>query len=282
VWLDRKGERIGTVGKAADYGQIALSPDESRLAVELASDIWTMDLARGVPTRLTSEPGDHIDPVWSPDGRELAFTVYREGQYHLHRKSLAGSEPERPLLELPQSAFPEDWTGGGATLLYITRPPEAGVIWAATPGAEVEPEPLVETPAWIDEPHLSPDGRWLAYTSVDSGQSEVYVGPFRRPGETVRVSPEGGGQPRWRGDGRELFYVTSDGRLMAVTVRAGKERLEFDLPEALFGGVIAAPNRDHYAVTADGQRFLVTVPVDQGEGQHLHVVVNWPSLLESR
>jgi Tol biopolymer transport system component len=125
---------------------------------------------------------------------------------------------------------------------------------------------------------VSPDGRWLAYISRESERWDVYVEPFRSPGERVRVSPEGGGQPTWRGDGKELFYVTPEGELMAVAVSESSGRLEVSLPKRLFGGVLSEPTHNLYAATRDGQRFLVVTPV-QG-GMRIHVVTNWPELLK--
>ena len=122
-------------------------------------------------------------------------------------------------------------------------------------------ETILEKSSFLDEPQVSPDGRWLAYVSDESGRSEVYVEPFRRPGERVRVSTDGGGQPKWRADGKELFYVAPSGRLMAVDVSVSAGRLEVALPVSLFGGLNADPIWDMYALTRDGQRFLVVVPV---------------------
>ena len=133
---------------------------------------------------------------------------------------------------------------------------------------------------------MSPDGRWLAYISDESGRDEIYVEPFRRPGERLRVSRGGGGQPKWRGDGRELFYRSHDGQLMAVDVQEAASGLEVGTPEGLFpaDALRAAPGvgpeSDEYAVTADGQRFLLMMRVEEDVKQRIHVVTNWPSLLE--
>lgn len=137
----------------------------------------------------------------------------------------------------------------------------------------------------VDKPSVSPDGRWLAYISQESGRYEVYVEPFRRRGESVRVSAGGGGQPSWRGDGKELFYLSLDGSLMAVDVRSGASGLEVGLPTTLVAArdvraVVEGPDYNDYGVTADGQRFLVKRSVDEGERQRIHVLLDWPSLLE--
>jgi hypothetical protein len=130
----------------------------------------------------------------------------------------------------------------------------------------------------VDGPQVSPDGRWLAYASDETGEWEVYVRPFRRGGEKVRISPEGGRQPRWRGDGKELFYVMPRGQLMALDVRASGERLEVGLPRELFNAGVSSAVVDEYGVTRDGQRFLVIRPVE-GTARSVKMILNWPSLL---
>lgn len=145
--------------------------------------------------------------------------------------------------------------------------------------ADAEPETVLQQGGQLDEPQISPDGRWLACISDESGAFEVYVEPLRRAGERVRVSPDGGGQPRWRGDGNELYYVSPAGELMAVDVRAGETSLDVGLPAVLFGGVRANPTTDEYAVTADGQRFLVKVSTGDSPGPRVRVILNWTLLL---
>jgi Tol biopolymer transport system component len=286
TWLDRQGAKLRTVGQPERYRQIALAPDEGRVAAEIsdggASDIWTIDLARGVATRLTSGPGDKYNPVWSPDGRDLAFTFIRNaGVALVYHQALQGNTPASPVGQDLEGVFPECWSSPAKALLYVTlQSPEGQAFGMLSPDGDAEPETILKRNSRIDEPQVSPDGRWLAYASQESGQFEVYVQPFRQEGEGVRVSTEGGGQPRWRGDGRELFYVSPAGRLMAVDVGAKGDRIEVGLPVALFAGVNPDPSTDHYAATADGQRFLVPLPVGEEAAARIHVVTNWTSLLE--
>jgi hypothetical protein len=160
--------------------------------------------------------------------------------------------------------------------------PDAGTnqaIWALPLDGSGEAETLVEAGYAFDEPQVSPDGRWLAYGAQETGPWEVYLMPFRRDGERVRVSPAGGRQPRWRGDGRELFYLTPQGELVSVEVREAGGHLELGLPGELFHAGVSNPVLDEYAVTKDGQRFLVITPVEES-GWSLNVVLNWPSLLD--
>jgi dipeptidyl aminopeptidase/acylaminoacyl peptidase len=247
---------------------------------EAQSDIWTIDVARGVVTRQTFDPASDFNPVWSPDSRELAFNSLRDGPPRLYRKALQGEAPASPLGQGLSMVFPECWSGPAIVYLAEADNLKTHAFGVLPSDGDAKPETILTKSFRIDEPHVSPDGRWLAYNSEESSRWEVYVAPFRREGERVRVSTEGGGQPRWRGDGKELFYVSRDGQLMAVDVRATGDRIDIGLPVALFSGVIADPTTDHYSATADGQRFLVPVPVGQEFQRRLHVVTNWTSLLK--
>jgi Tol biopolymer transport system component len=283
VWRDRAGRRLGTVGSPGQYGQIALSPDGTQVAVELtlpaagAPDIWAIDVARGVPSRLTFDPAFDSNPVWSPDGRTLAFSSNRGGASRVFLKTLQSGEPESPMETSSADAYPEGWTPDGKAVLYKSVSSDGQALWTVSRGHE--PERLLRNGFELDEPQVSPDGRWLAYLSRESGRWEVYLGPFRRPGERVRVSPDGGGQPKWRADGKELFYAAPDGRLMAVAVRARGDRVAVDLPTVLFAAGATDPIRDEYAVSADGQRFLVKTPLGAGAGARIGAVLHWPTLL---
>jgi Tol biopolymer transport system component len=292
-WIDREGRRLGTLGEPGRYGQIVLSPDDKRVAAEVPDadgryDLWVIDVARGVPSRLTTDPASERDPVWSPDSQELIFSSDASGDQNLLRKGLQGSEPAAALPGgIGQTAgerdIAKDWFREGNTLLYLTIGAERA-LWALSLDGGGPPESLVKGFA-IDKPHVSPDGRWLAYISTESGRYEVYVEPFRRRGERVRVSADGGAQPRWRGDGKELFYLSLDGALMAVDVRSGATGPEVGMPTTLvpardLGALVEGPDYNDYGVSADGQRFLVKRPVDEGERQRIHVLLDWPSLLE--
>jgi len=287
-WLDRKGERLGTLGEPGGYGQIALSPDGRRVAVELPGasgqfDLWVIDVSRGVATRVTNDPGDERDPVWSPDGQELVFAT-ASGGGDLIRKELAAGASTSPLLEGSGRHIPEFWSSDGKTLLYVTAG-EGRTLSALSLDGGGPAEPLMKSRFGLDEPQVSPDGRWLASNSTESGRYEVYIEPFRTQGERVRVSTNGGGEPKWRSDGKELFYVTLGGALMAVDVREGTSGPEVGIPTTLIpadvlGAVVQGPMFDDNAVSADGQRFLVKRPVVKDEKQRIHVLLNWPSLLE--
>jgi len=290
TWVDRKGQRIETVGAPGDYGQIALSPDERNVALELRSDadgwdIWVMDVARGAASRVTATPGDERNPVWSPDGRSLLFSATRDGKTDLRRKGLRTGDPETVIVDTDDLDLPEMSSRDGRTLLFIRQAADDYTrqsIWTLSLEEGKEPEPLLTPGFSIDEPQISPDGRWLAYNSTESGRSEVYVEPYRREGERVRVSIDGGGQPKWRGDGRELFFTSLDSHLMSVAFRSRDDRAEVDLPTPLFEiGGFEGPDYDDYAPSANGERFLVKQPIGEGRKPRLQIITNWTSLLGS-
>ena len=289
AWVDRKGARLETVGEPRSYGQIALSPDERRIAAEIrgreGTDIWAIDVARGVPSRVTSEQGSEFDPVWSPDGQTLAYGSAGEDGYGLFFKGLSG-EAAVPIpgvggASAESRPIPESWSSDGSTLIYKTF--NGTTVWALPLVGGGDPRPVLEVGFRVDETQISAAGRWLAYVSEESGDWEVYVAPFGRPGERARVSVGGGGQPKCRSDGKELFYVAADDRLMAVDVREGKAGPDVSLPTGLFGlEVVTSQVSDDYGVSADGQRFIVKVRPDDAPMARIHVITNWTSLLERR
>jgi dipeptidyl aminopeptidase/acylaminoacyl peptidase len=289
TWFDRDGQRLRTIGEPGVYEQITLSPDGRRAAVQRrdprldTTDIWILDLTRGVLSRFTFDPGSEFDPVWSPDGRRLAFSAEGQGKGRqtIFLRELGGSSAER-LLPDPRRAFPEDWSRDGRFILYGSGVGGDGGLWAVPLSGDRKSFPLVDGPYGSDEPQLSPDGHLLAYGSTESGQWEVYVQEFPGPGPKTRLSAEGGAQPRWRGDGRELFYLALDGTLMSVPFRPGT-RSEPDVPRKLFSmplTVTTTPGWDQYGVTADGQRFLVLAPVGDAAPFSITVVLNWAAGLD--
>jgi serine/threonine protein kinase/dipeptidyl aminopeptidase/acylaminoacyl peptidase len=289
AWVDRKGGVVARIGDPAKLSQVSLAPDARRALVEIVNgdssiDLWMMDLARGVLSPITTSAGSERDAVWAPDGQSIAFIARQGKDWSLRRKGLRASDPEAVIAHAPGDEFiPEFWTRDGRTLLTVRRNPESDQqdgIWSLPLGGGA-PE-KVASGVHIDESQLSPDGRWLAYVSRESGRDEVYLEPFKRPGERLRVSPRGGGQPKWSADGRELFFVTDSQQLASVTVRAQGERVELSLPTELFHlDVYLGAPFDDYAVGPDGQRFLVKLPPDAAQKTRLVVMTNWPSLFRS-
>jgi Tol biopolymer transport system component len=294
-WIDRDGKPLGTLGERGKYGQVVISPDDRRVAVEVAGadaryDLWIFDVARGVASRLTTDPANERDPVWSPDSKELVFSSDAGEDQNLLRTSLLGSQSPAPL---PGGAgqtpgkrdIAESWIREGNTLVYMVQGSDGERTLNALSLDGKGPTEVISTDHFAsDAHHVSPDGRWLAYVSQESGRFDVYVGPFRGAGEKVRVSPSGGGQPRWRGDGKEIFYLSPDGRLMAASVREAATGLEVGIPATLvpadrLKAVIEGMDYDDYAVTSDGKRFLVKVSTSKDGRQQIHMLLDWtPSI----
>ncbi len=272
VWFDRDGRETGSVGAPAAYLEPTLSPDGRRLAVtrggaDAPSAIWVFDLERGTSSRVSSPHS--ATPLWSAGGKRIAYQTFPEGQ--VYTREASGGGPETLLAELGTFAPLADWSRDGRTLLYETLSHPTGVM-ALDLGSDHDPRTVVPG----EGARLSPDGEWLAYMSSDSGVQEVFVRRFAESEERLQVSVAGGTQPRWRGDGRELFYVAPDRRLMAVEVTLGP-RLEVGSPRALFSTQILplVEARNHYDVTADGQRFLVNSRSAEDASRPVRVVVGW-------
>jgi Tol biopolymer transport system component len=291
VWFDRAGKNLGTVGSAAEYSGPALSPDGSRLAVGIRDpgaqgrDIWVFDLARGTATKLTFDPKDDFNPVWSPDGSRIAFSSDRRGARDLYIKSASGTGDEELLLESDRNKNAEDWSRDGRWLAYNEAAPGAGNdIWTLSLDTR-QPRPFLQTRFNEDEAVFSPDGKWIAYRSAESGRSEVYVQPFAEaaPGAKGKwvVSNAGGLDPQWRGDGKELFYTSlqTPPQIMAVDIEASNGAIVAGIPHPLFQTRLPARGRNGWVVTRDGKKFLAIVPVEQKPATTLNVILNWPSLL---
>jgi Tol biopolymer transport system component len=293
VWFDRGGKSLGSLGAPALYdGGLALSPDGKRVAVGEGEqignrDIWLLDVARGVHTRFTFD-AQSSRPTWSPDGARLAFVSYRgESGNEIYQKDSGGSGSEELL---SKSGFPEDWSLDGRLLYSVSDPKTKGDLWvlpvqAGTPESH-KPRPYLQTPFTEAQGRFSPDGHWVAYASDESGQYQIYVQSFPAGAGKFQVSTGGGGtQPRWRRDGKEIFYLAADGKLMAVEAQTAS-RFEAGVPKALFDPMIPRSRPPpwvfyFYDVTADGKRFLVnsisTAP-ESSASAPITVVVNWLAL----
>jgi len=212
VWFDRAGQNLGSVGSAADYSNPALSPDGSRLAVGIRDpaaqtrDVWVLDLARGAASKLTFDPKDDFNPVWSPDGSRIGFSSDRRGARNLYVKSASGTGEEEPLPESHRNKNLEDWSPDGRALLYNEAVPGAADdIWTLSLDAR-KPQPFLQTRFNEDEARFSPDSKWIAYRSAETGRSDIYVQPSAESASGSRgkwvVSNAGGLEPQWRGDGK--------------------------------------------------------------------------------
>jgi len=288
LWFDRAGKQIGALGDPGLYFTLWLSPDEKRAAIDRVDahmgtqDIWLFDLLRGVPSRFTTDPGNDWFPLWSPDGNNIVFTSNREGVSNLYLKSASGVGTEEVLLKSDENKIPDDWSADGKFIVYESRNQQTKLDLGILPmSGDRKPVPFLQTVFNEQQARFSPDGKWIAYTSDESGAPEVYVQTFPASGGKWRVSTNGGAEPQWRRDGKELFYIASDRKLMAVDVKLGAS-FEADAPKTLFETrvLVLTSFRNHYAVTADGQRFLVVTTLEETNITPISVIVNWTNDLK--
>ena len=282
VWLDREGRSLASLGEPAVFNQAPrLSPDGRRVAVSVRAvqtgirDVWICDAASGLPTRMSGGSGDGFQPVWSPDGTRLAYASGREGPPDIYVKDLASGREDR-VLELPGTQTPFAWSPDGTRIVYgdyspSRRPPfRIGVLLL---GSKEKPGPPPSGPPYSEyDARYSPDGRWLALVSEESGEPEIYLVPTGGSGERRRVSSGGGDHPRWRGDGRELYYLDGAGRLIAVPVTAAPSGIEVGSPRTLFSAGASAIDFD---VIASGDRFLFQMGPEARPQPPIVVTLDW-------
>ena len=278
LWFDRHGSRLGEIGEPRPYRNPRLSPDGTRVVVELVDrvgnrDIWLMDVARGVPARFTFDAGRDAAPVWSADGKTIAW----QGHTAMYMKDASGTRQEERLRDEPW--IPDDWLPDGSGLLCHPNAP-LRIMVIPMVGADRTPRVVVEGRTITTHGRLSPDSRWVAFASTDSGRMEVYLQNFPTPSGRWQVSTDGGLQPKWRPDGKELYYLGLDSRLMAVPVTLGA-LAEVGKPVQLFPTRVEPATGlvwHQYDVTRDGQRFLINTP--EIIRSAVTVVLNWPALLK--
>jgi Tol biopolymer transport system component len=288
AWFDRMGNQIETIGERRALANPDLSRDGKRLAVEFVDpqtnnrDIWITDLARGVPTRFTFDSQSDGEHIWSPDGSRIAFRSERTGQQQMYIKSTGGLESEERLAESAFNENPLDWSPDGRSILFLRQDGgKTGLnLWLLPLEGDRKPVPVLQTDYSDIQAQFSGDGRWIAFANDESGKYQIYVMSFPSKGRKWQVSKDGGMQPRWSRDGKELFYIAADGKLMAVPVKAG-EAFETGSPLPLFQTPIDGANYfadvlHDYAVSVDGKRFLLSVqPLTGGSEVPITVVVNW-------
>ncbi len=289
TWVDRTGKVLSTVGDPdhASPTDVELAPDGKRVVVlrtvDGNTDIWLLDMARGVPTRLTFDPSSDQRPSWTPDGARIAFNSSRKGSFNLYQKAANGAGSDELLLESDQNKSPADWSPDGRFLLFRSLDPKTGQdLWALPTFGDKKPFVFLKTPFNERDGQFSPDGRWVTYQSDESGRSEIYAQPFPGPGGKFQISAGGGAQPRWNRNGKEVFYVSLDSKMMAAPVKASADgqSLESGAPVELFpvrvaGGPLPGPPRQQYAVSPDGQRFLITMPAGETEASPINLILNW-------
>jgi serine/threonine protein kinase len=279
TWFDRNGKTLGTVGEPGSFVKPAISPDGRLLAVDRldeqsgAYDVWQYDLARGSPTRVTFDARQDGYPVWSPDGGSIAFAGKRAGHYQIYRKSAGSTAKDEVLLESPFDKFPSDWSRDGRYLIFYQIDPVTKYdIWALPLTGDRKPYPLLQTAFNEHRATLSPDVRWLAYCSDETGRDEIYVQSFPTLGNKWKVSDGGGTRPVWSRNGKELFYIASDRKLMVSAVSAGA-KFEAGSPQPLF---TTRPNITRFFdVSPDGRRFLLVDPLPDPVTPPINLLFNW-------
>ncbi|PYS09605.1 MAG: hypothetical protein DMG17_26625 [Acidobacteria bacterium] len=296
TWLDRSGKSLGAIGAPdrARLRDVELSPDGKRVAssrtVNGNMDVWLIDAARNVRTRFTFDAALDRGPVWAPDGNRVAFISDRKGVNNLYAKLSNGAGADELLLESDRGKVLNDWSSDGRFLLFNSADPQTGQdLWVLPISGDKKPFPFLKTP--FDQLHgqFSPDGKWIAYESNESGRSEIYVQPFPGPGGKFQISASGGAQVRWK-NGKEIFYVSLDSKMMAAPVKLSPDgqSLETGTPVALFPVRMAGGptqqgsellplglNKQNYAASSDGQRFLVNLAADESAASHITIILNW-------
>ncbi|MBZ5690064.1 MAG: protein kinase [Acidobacteriia bacterium] len=300
-WFDRQGKQLGHAEQPGTYSytDFALSPDGKRLAASKIdprsggeTGIWLLDLLRGVSTRFTFDQAPDSAPVWSPDGSRVAFAAYRAGGNGIYQKTTNGAGKEQALVSVTgDEKFPDDWSRDGRFLLYTQQDPQTHAdLWVLPLAGDGTPSgtatSFANTVFSEEQGRFSPDTRWIAYASDESGRSEIYIQPFPAPpngGSKTPISRDGGSQPRWRRDGKELFYSSPDGKLMAVDVtegpifKASAPRILFQVPVAQIGHNEGGVQVLAWDVAPDGKRFLIDTATTSSES--VTVVLNWTTEL---
>jgi serine/threonine protein kinase/Tol biopolymer transport system component len=286
TWRDRTGKTSGLVGQPGLDNMFRLSPDGRRIAFGHLSqagkgDLWMLEVNRGVTSPLSSRTGTNIWPVWSPDSRSVVFTS--GPPFNLFRAEVGGSD-ERRLTQSEAFQFPDDWSHDGRFILFDQNGPGTKTdLWIlpitpdGVPG-NPQPKPWLQTPSNEYLGVFSPDDRWVAYESDESGRFEIYIDTFPERHGKVRISANGGMVARWGAGGRELFYVSPESKLMAVSLKAGSAA-EPSTPRELFTLDVFDPDVSPYEVAPDGQSFL-TIGTPAHASEPLTLIVNWPALLK--
>jgi dipeptidyl aminopeptidase/acylaminoacyl peptidase len=265
VWVDRTGRKVGAIGGLADLGNLELSPDNKQVAVAVLDesrgtrDLWIYDVATGGRARLDDNVADENWLIWSPDGRRVVFNSQRTRGLDLYETTSRVGGRQELLIADDDGKWPVSWSADGRFILYVTSTPATGNdIWVLPlTGGDRQPYPFLKTEAQENWAAFSPNGRWVAYSSTESGQAEVYVTPFPKTSAKWLVSRNGGFQARWRRDGRELFFMAPDSRLMSAQVNSDGADFEVSGVKALFETHFPYAPYHAFDVSADGERFLM-------------------------
>jgi hypothetical protein len=278
TWVGRDGREIARIGGVGAYQYLTLSPDGKRLAYsatdsDAGMDIWILDLARSVPSRLTFGPSGQKVPVWSPDGQQIVYAISALHDDLFIRPAAGGKE--EVLLRSTEDKLPTDWSRDGRYLVYnqeATTPSSRQGVWVLPMRDKGKPWAFVDNEFNEMDGRLSPDGRWMLYSSDESGRKEIYVAPFPGPGGKWQVSTNGALTGFWVSGGKEIVYFLPDRSVVSVAVRAAATTFEVDTPRTLFRNPLALDG----VVTSDGQRFLLALRPEEEQDLPITLVTNWP------
>ncbi|HSP07938.1 MAG TPA: hypothetical protein VLR94_12235, partial [Acidobacteriota bacterium] len=290
VWHDRNGKELGSMGQPADYREPSMSPDGKKVVIEKRdletdnNDLWIVELSRGTFSRFTFESSNEVSPVWSPDGKAVIYCSNPDGRINIYQKQVSGSGSQEILVNTADPKYPDGLSSDGRYLLYDELANTTKFdIWYVDLQNGNKRAPFLNTPFNETHARFSPDGLWVAYSSDESGRSEVYIRRFPPSSDvSLQISTTGGDQAQWRIDGKELFYISADRQMMSVPIQPGAT-LEPGDPVPLFPADVD-PNgliddRNQYLVTADGQKFLFAQRAAQPEVSPITVILNWTAML---
>ena len=283
IWFDRSGLKMESVGEQGRYASLDLSPDNSKVAVEVLDsegrngEIWVVQFSRGISTRFTFDPGADLSPIWSPDGTKIVFGSNRKGRFLDLFQKTTNQATDELLKGVNADAFPVSWTPDGKFVIYASNDQRTKAdLWLLPISGNQKPIPLIRSEFNEDRADVSADGNWIAYSSDESGRSEIYVQTMPPSGARYQISNDGGSEPQWRQDGKEIFFISPDKQLMAAQILR-KDPFETSIPKALF--VIQerfiGPERGTYAVSNDGNRFLINTVSENSMSNAVHLITNW-------
>jgi len=281
--MNRDGTMAGTLGEPGKYLAARISPDGKQIAtvqreaLELGKSIWVVDLDRNVDSRITNL-GEADDPVWSPDGKRLAFAWHKGGEDRANLFASSLERPEEPEALMPAGSvrWPLDWSRDGRFVIFAQVDAVSKYdLWILPLAAGGVPTLVVQTPGKDNEARFSPDGRLIAFQSDQVVETRVYVRALQGRREQIPVSEGHGAEPRWRGDGTELYYISGDGALMAVPIMITGENFTAGRPTRLFGGKNTGSRLVHFDVAPDGRRFLALMADEGVEAMAVRLLLDW-------
>jgi len=292
-WVGRSGNLLNHAAEDRGYQEPNLSPDEKKVvvgitnAVEGKTDLWIYEFARASLTRFTFGEGSKYGSVWSPDGSTIVYATRRKGNYDLYQKPATGGTDDQELLSTPEAKFADDWSKDGKYIIYENEDPKTNYdLWVLPMFGDRKPIPYIQSSFNEAHARFSPDGKWVAYGCDEIGRTEIYVRPFPNASAGKwQISTGGGDQPMWRGDGKELYFLSADSAMMAVDINASGSSLDVGVPKMLFKtdlplGPLVGAERNYNAVSADGQKFLIKVPPADLSVTPISIILNWTRLLQ--